>query len=284
MRLFRFGQQDSEKPGVVTADGKQLDVSAFGEDYNGRFFATDGVERLSKWLSKNLNNCPEIPADSRIASCVALPSKLVAIGLNYTKHANESGMAIPKEPIVFMKATTCICGPYDNVIIPPGSVKTDWEAELAIIIGRKASYVSEAEVKEYIAGYSIIIDYSEREYQSERGGSWDKGKSADTFGPLGPYLKTAAPDFDPTNLKIWLSVNGELMQNSNTADMIFNVYTIVSYVSQFMTLLPGDVIATGTPAGVGFGFKPQRYLKPGDIIETGIEELGTQKQTAISYS
>lgn len=283
MKLFRFGETTNEKTGVILSDGKKIDVSAFGEDYNESFFATNGIPRLADWLENNIENCPEVADDVRIASCVARPSKIICIGLNYAKHAAESGMAAPAEPVVFFKATTALSGPNDDVIIPRNSVKTDWEVELAFVIGKKASYVEKEDAMNYIAGYCLHNDYSEREFQLERGGQWVKGKSCDTFAPLGPFMATIDDVGDPQELNLWLKLNGEMLQDSNTNDMIFDIPTILSYLSNFMTLLPGDVISTGTPAGVGLGFKPPRYLKPGDVVELGIENLGTQKQTSIAY-
>ena len=283
IKLFRFGDVSNEKPGVVIAGGKHLDVSSFGEDYNEKFFASDGITRLKKWLEKNQSRCPEVSSSVRIASCVSRPSKIVAIGLNYLLHVQESNIPVPKEPVIFMKATTAMCGPFDKVIIPKNSTKTDYEVELAIIIGRKASNVSVEDALNYVAGYSIINDYSEREWQLERPATqWDKGKSADTFAPLGPYLVTPAEVGDPHKLSIWLTLNGKKVQDANTSDMIFKVGQLISDVSKYMTLLPGDVIATGTPSGVGHGKKPPLYLKPGDVVELGIEKLGTQKQTLVS--
>jgi 2,4-didehydro-3-deoxy-L-rhamnonate hydrolase len=283
MKLLRFGEFEKEKPAIELPDGKRIDVSAFGEDFNEHFFGTDGLTRLSEWLKKEQGNCAEIPTDARIGSCVARPSKIICIGLNYTKHAAESGMAVPTEPVVFFKSTTALCGPNDDVVIPKNSFKTDWEVELAVIIGKKASYLSEEEAIAYIAGYALHNDYSERAFQLERGGQWCKGKSNDTFAPLGPIMLTKDELPNPQSLPLWLSVNGEILQNSNTNDMVFSVNHIVSYLSQFMTLLPGDVISTGTPFGVGLGFKPPRYLKAGDVVELGIDGLGTQKQTAVNY-
>jgi 2-keto-4-pentenoate hydratase/2-oxohepta-3-ene-1,7-dioic acid hydratase in catechol pathway len=283
MKLFRFGEPTNEKTGVILSDGKKIDVSAFGEDYNEQFFATNGIERLGKWLEKNASTCAEVGDEVRLASCVARPSKIICIGLNYAKHAAESGMAIPAEPVVFFKATTALCGPNDNVIIPKNSVKTDWEVELAFVMGKKASYIAKEQALGYIAGYCLHNDYSEREFQLERGGQWVKGKSCDTFAPLGPFMATPDELGDPQQLRLWLKLNGEMLQDSNTDDMIFDIPTIVSYLSQFMTVLPGDVISTGTPAGVGLGLKPQRYLKAGDVVELGIENLGTQQQTAVAY-
>jgi 2,4-didehydro-3-deoxy-L-rhamnonate hydrolase len=283
MKLFRFGPIENEKPGVLH-NNKMLDISAFGEDINEMFLGSNGINRLKTWLESNEISCTEIPVNSRIASCVARPSKIVCIGLNYAKHAAESGMAIPTEPVVFMKASSALCGPNDNVIIPKNSVKTDWEVELAVVIGKKASYITEAEALDYVAGYCIHNDVSEREFQLERGGQWDKGKSNDTFAPIGPFLVTSDEVADPHNLNLWLELNGKRIQDSNTNDLIFNIPLIVSYLSNFMTLLPGDIISTGTPAGVGLGFKPPIYLKPGDSMKLGIDGLGEQTQTAISWS
>ncbi len=284
MRLLRFGEFEQEKPAVELLDGTRIDVSEFGEDYTEKFFATDGLARLAAWVETNADTCPKVPAEARIGSCIARPSKIVCIGLNYAKHAEETNAPIPKEPIIFFKSTTALCGPYDHVIIPKNSVKTDWEVELAIVIGKKASYVSEAEAMDYVAGYALHNDYSEREFQIERGGQWVKGKSCDTFAPLGPFMATKDEIGNPNDLPLWLTVNGEKLQNSNTDDMIFKVPFLIHYLSQFMTLLPGDVISTGTPFGVGLGFKPPRYLNAGDVVELGIDGLGTQKQVAIAYS
>lgn len=283
MKLFRFGEPTNEKTGVILSDGKKIDVSAFGEDYNENFFTTNGISRLNTWLNANADNCPVVGDDVRLASCIARPSKIICIGLNYAKHAAESGMALPTEPVVFFKATTALCGPNDDVIIPKNSVKTDWEVELAFVIGKKASYVEKEDAMSYIAGYCLHNDYSEREFQLERGGQWVKGKSCDTFAPLGPFMATADEIPNPHDLRLWLSLNGEMLQDSNTDDMIFDIPTVLSYLSQFMTLLPGDVISTGTPAGVGLGLKPQRYLVAGDVVELGIDKLGIQKQTAVAY-
>lgn len=281
MKLIRFEQDGKIKPGILDADGRRRDISAFGEDYTETFFATDGIQRLSTWLETA--QCPEVSDSLRLDACIARPSKLICIGLNYAKHAAESGMAIPAEPIVFFKATSAICGPHDNVIIPRNSVKTDWEVELAVVIGKKASYVSAEEAMDYVAGFCTHNDYSEREFQLERGGQWVKGKSADTFAPLGPFMATPDEIADPHQLNLWLKVNGELLQDSSTNDLIFDLPYLISYLSNFMTLLPGDVISTGTPAGVGLGFTPPRYLKPGDVVELGIEGLGEQRQVAAAY-
>lgn len=284
MKLIRYGQQGNIKTGVII-DDVRYDTSAFGEDYNEQFFGTDGLSRLEKFIQENQNLLPVVSNDERLDSPVARPSKIICIGLNYALHAKETNAPIPKEPIIFFKATTALCGPNDDVIIPKGSEKTDWEVELAVIIGRRCSYVDENEALDYVAGYALLNDYSERAFQTERGGQWVKGKSCDTFAPLGPYMATKDEIPDPNQLKLWLKVNGELLQNSTTADFIFNVQQVVSYLSQFMTLLPGDIISTGTPAGVGLGMKPEPwYLKPGDVVELGIEGLGTSRQTARAYA
>lgn len=283
MKLFRFGTFEQEQPGVILSDGRKVNVAAFGEDFNEAFFATDGLSRLADWLTIHADTCPEVSEDVRLGSAIARPSKIVCIGLNYAKHAAESGMDVPKEPVIFFKSTSALCGPNDNVIIPRNSVKTDWEVELAFVIGKKASYVDEANAMDYVAGYILHNDYSEREFQLERSGQWVKGKSNDTFAPLGPFMATKDEIADPHTLRLWLKVNEEMLQDSNTDDMVFKIPTLVSYLSQFMTLLPGDVISTGTPFGVGLGFKPPRYLKAGDVVELGIEGLGTQRQVAEAY-
>ena len=287
MKLFRFGPEGSEKPGVELASGERIDVSAAGlGDYNETFFANDGLSKLAAWLKSNAAAAPRVVSDVRIGSCVARPSKIVCIGLNYAKHAHETNAPIPKEPIIFFKSTTALTGPYDGVVIPKNSTKTDWEVELAVVIGKKASYVSKEKAYEHIAGYALHNDYSEREWQLERNGQWAKGKGADTFAPLGPVLVTQEdiPAGKEGDLRLWLSLNGKVIQDSSTNDFIFDVPTVVSYLSQFMTLLPGDVISTGTPAGVGLGFKPEPvYVKPGDVLELGIDGLGTQRQVATAY-
>lgn len=283
MKLFRFGAYENEKPGVLLSDGRFLDVSAFGEDYTETFFATNGLERLAEWVEKNADTAPILEEGFRFGSCIARPSKIVCIGLNYARHAEESGAKIPTEPIIFFKATSAMVGPNDDVIIPKNSEKTDWEVELAVIIGKKTSYVDESAALDYVAGYAVHNDYSERAFQLERGGQWVKGKSCDTFAPVGPYLVTTDEVADPQNLKLWLSVNGQKYQNSNTSDMIFSVRYLISYLSQYMTLLPGDIVTTGTPEGVGLGMNPQVYLKPGDVVELGIEGLGEQKQIARAW-
>lgn len=282
MKLIRFGELNKEKTGIVIGD-IAYDTSAFGEDYNEHFFETGGLERLQKFLDENQGNLSEIPAGVRIGSPIARPSKIVCIGLNYADHAKETGATPPAEPVIFMKSTTALVGPFDNIVIPKNSVKTDWEVELAVVIGKKATYAEEANAMDYVAGYALHNDVSEREFQIERSGTWDKGKGCDTFAPLGPWLVTKDEVDDVNNLRLWLTVNGQQMQNGNTSNFIFNVPFVVSYVSQFMTLLPGDVISTGTPAGVGMGFKPSIYLKPGDVVELGIDGLGTSKQNVVAY-
>ena len=283
MKLIRFGAPGHEKPGVLLEDGTRLNVSEFGEDYTAYFFETNGISRLQNWLNTNSAECPEVPGDMRLGPPIARPSKIVCVGLNYAKHAAESGMDIPKEPVLFFKATSAIVGPNDDLIIPKGSVKTDWEVELACIIGRTASYVTEEDAMDYVAGYMLHNDYSEREFQLEREGQWVKGKSCDTFAPIGPFMATKDEIDDPHNLNLWLTLNGETMQSSNTSDFVFGIPKLVSYISNFMSLLPGDIISTGTPFGVGLGLDPQRYLVPGDIVELGIDGLGSAKQKAKAY-
>ena len=283
MKLIRFGKTGEEKPGIQLSNGTRIDVSAFGEDFNEHFFGTEGPERLKSWLENNAENCPDIDNNTRLGMPLVRPSKIVCVGLNYAKHAAESGMDIPKEPVLFFKATSALTGPNDDLIIPKGSEKTDWEVELAIVIGKKASYVAVEDAFDHIAGYVLHNDYSERAFQIERSGQWVKGKSCDTFAPVGPFIATKDEIKDPNNLNLWLKVNGEMLQNSSTSDFVFNVQEVVSYISQFMTLLPGDIISTGTPSGVGLGFDPPRYLKPGDVVELGIEGLGTSRQVARAY-
>lgn len=285
MKLIRFGKAGQEKPGLILKDGKRIDVSAFGEDYTEEFFANDGINRLATWLQLHEAQCPVVPEEVRLGAPVLKPSKLICIGLNYSDHAAESNMALPKEPIIFFKATSAIVGPEDDIVIPKGSTKTDWEVELAVVIGKKASYVEEKDAMDYVAGYLLHNDYSERAFQLERGGQWVKGKSCDTFAPLGPWLATADEIEDVHNLRLWLTVNGKLMQDGNTKNLIFNIPYIISYLSQFMSLLPGDIITTGTPAGVGLGQKPEPvYLKAGDVVELGIDGLGQAKQTLVNRS
>ena len=284
MKLIRYGAPGREKPGVLLADGTRLDVSAFGSDYDEAFFESGGIEKLSKWLRNNPSLPAKISADVRLGPPVFRPSKIVCIGLNFRDHAQETGAKIPTEPVIFLKSTTALMGPNDDVMIPKNGTKVDWEVEFAIIIGRRALNVPNENALEYVAGYALHNDYSERAFQIERGGQWVKGKSADTFAPLGPFLASKDEIKDPGNLKMWLKVNGETRQDSSTANMIFGVATLVSYVSEFMTLLPGDVISTGTPAGVGLGMKPPQYLKAGDLVELGIEGLGESRQRVINFS
>ena len=278
MKLFRFGQPGSEKPGVLY-NGRHLDVSSFGEDFGERFFGSDGLQRLAKWISSKNDSLPEVKGQ-RFATPFERPSKIICIGLNYDDHAKETIAELPKEPVIFFKATSAITGPNDKLIIPRTSTQTDWEVELAVVIGKKASYIDEKNALQHVAGFCLHNDYSEREFQLHRGGQWVKGKSCDTFAPLGPYLVTPDELKDVNNLKMWLKLNGQTMQNSNTSNLVFKVPHLVHYLSQFMTLLPGDVISTGTPAGVGLGMKPPLYIKAGDVIELGIEGLGDQKQVA----
>ena len=284
MKLFRFGEKGSEHPGVLLADGRQLDVSAFGEDFTTEFFENDGIQRLSDWIASNGAGCPIVEPGTRLGPPIKRPGKIVCIGLNFKDHAEESGMEPPSEPVVFFKATSSLVGPNDDLVIPRGSQKTDWEVELAVVIGKRASYVEESEAYNYVAGYALHNDYSERAYQIEMGGQWVKGKSCDTFAPLGPFIATKEEIEDVNNLKMWLKVNGEHKQDGTTANFIFDVAHVVSYLSRFMTLEPGDVISTGTPAGVGLGFDPPQYLKPGDVVELGIEGLGSSSQTAVEWS
>jgi 2-keto-4-pentenoate hydratase/2-oxohepta-3-ene-1,7-dioic acid hydratase in catechol pathway len=283
MKLIRFGDSGREKPGLILPEGTRVDVSAFGEDYDETFFASDGLIRLAEWLRDHAGKAPRISDTLRLGSPVARPSKIVCVGLNYRDHAEETGAKMPAEPILFFKSTTALCGPNDDVIIPKNSQKTDWEVELAVVVGKKATYVAESEAMRYVAGYVLHNDYSEREFQLERGGQWDKGKGCDTFAPLGPFLATADEIADVHNLRLWLTINGKQYQNGNTKNLIFNIPFLVSYISQFMTLLPGDVISTGTPAGVGLGFNPPIYLKPGDEVELGIDGLGTSKQRVKAF-
>ena len=280
MKLIKFGEPGTEKTGVIIAD-KRYDTSAFGEDYGECFFETDGLTRLAAFVEAN--TLTEIPNGVRLGSPLARPSKIVCIGLNYIDHAKETNATPPAEPVIFMKSTTAIVGPNDAIVIPKNSKKTDWEVEIAVVIGKKASYVSENEATDYIAGYVLHNDVSEREFQIERGGTWDKGKGCDTFAPLGPFIATKDEIPNPHTLRLWLKVNGKLMQDGSTANLIFNIPYLVSYTSQFMTLLPGDIISTGTPAGVGLGMKPPVYLKEGDVIELGVDGLGEARQVVNAY-
>ena len=283
MKLIRFGAPGAEKPGLIDPAGHWRDVSAFGQDYNEAFFENNGLQRLADWWAANGDSCPLVREGTRLGPPVGRPSKLICVGLNYAQHARESGMTPPPEPVIFFKATTAICGPNDDLVIPKNSEKTDWEVELALVIGKKAQYVALEDALNHVAGYLLHNDYSEREFQLERSGQWVKGKSADTFAPLGPWLATPDALGDPHQLRLWLKVNDQMLQDSSTADLIFNIPFLVHYISQFMTLLPGDVISTGTPAGVGLGLKPPRYLVPGDVTELGIDGLGEQRQTARAY-
>ncbi len=283
MKLIRFGTPENEKPGIQLKDGTRLDVSTFVSEYDENFFGTEGIEKLSQWLETHQDSCPVVGNNVRLGAPLARPSKIVCVGLNYAKHAEESGMAAPEEPVLFFKASSAIVGPYDPIIIPKESTKTDWEVELALVIGKKASYVSEKEALNHVAGYVLHNDVSERAFQLERSGQWVKGKSCDSFAPLGPFIATTDEIKDPNALDLWLKLNGKMMQNSNTSDFIFNVQEVVSHISQFMTLLPGDVISTGTPFGVGLGLTPPRYLKEGDEVELGIEGLGISKQICKAY-
>ncbi len=283
MKLIRFGAIGHEKPGVQLADGTKIDVSGFGSDYNEEFFGNGGINKLSEWLDNNQNQCPKIGSEVRLGVPLVRPSKIVCVGLNYAKHAAESGMEVPQEPVLFFKATSALVGPNDDIIIPKESEKTDWEVELAIVIGAKASYVEETNALDHVAGYVLHNDVSERAFQLERSGQWVKGKSCDSFAPVGPFIATKDEISDPNNLDLWLKLNGEMMQNSNTSDFIFNIQQVVSHISQFMTLLPGDIISTGTPFGVGLGLTPPKYLKAGDVVELGIEGLGVSKQLCKNY-
>ena len=283
MRLIRFGNPGEEKPGIITNDEEWLDVSHFVADYNLDFFEQDGISNLKSWLSENESTCPLVSNQTRLGPPVARPSKLVCVGLNYEGHGKGISFTPPAEPVIFFKATSAICGPYDNMVLPKNSTKSDWEVELAFVIGKEASYVELDKAMDHIAGYMIHNDYSEREHQMERGGQWVKGKSADTFAPLGPFMATKDEIPKPSDLNLWLKVNGEQMQSSNTSKMIFDIPLILSYLSQFMTFLPGDVISTGTPPGVGMDLNPKRYLKKGDIVSLGIEGLGESKQTIVSF-
>ncbi len=283
MKLIRFGEASKEKPGVIIKD-EHYDVSGFIKDYDEAFFANGGLMHLGWIIEQHKDMLRKIPEGIRLGAPVARPSKIICIGLNYADHARETKAAPPSEPVIFLKATTAICGPFDDVVIPKNSTKTDWEVELAVVMMKKTSYVSEAKAMEHVAGYCLHNDISEREFQLERMGTWDKGKGCDTFAPLGPWLATKDEITDINNLSLWLKVNNKIMQNGTTANLIFNIPFLVSYTSQFMTLLPGDIISTGTPAGVGLGFNPPVYLKPGDTMELGIDGLGSSKQKCIAYA
>jgi 2,4-diketo-3-deoxy-L-fuconate hydrolase len=285
MKLIRFGEPGRERPGLQLSDGSRVDASAFGADYDEAFFGGDGLERLAAWAAHDAAHAPRVDPSTRLGPPIGRPSKIVCIGLNFRDHAAESGMDIPKEPVVFFKATTSMAGPNDDLIIPRGSSKVDWEVELAVVIRGRASYVTVEQAAGHVAGYVLHNDYSERSFQLERGGQWVKGKSADTFAPLGPFLATPDEVGDAARLQMWLTVNGETRQRSSTANMIFNVIELISYISGFMTLLPGDVISTGTPSGVGLGMKPAPvYLKAGDEVALGIDGLGESRQRVVPYA
>ena len=283
MKLIRFGDPGQEKPGLILQDGTRIDASAAGSDYSEEFFANDGLKQLYSWLQKNSASAPRVSPSVRLGPPIRRPSKIVCIGLNYRDHAAETKAEPPKEPVLFFKATTSLVGPNDLLMMPKNSSKVDWEVELAVIIGKRALYVPKEKALDYVAGYALHNDYSERHFQLERGGQWVKGKSADTFAPLGPFLATSDEVPNVGKLAMWLKVNGVMRQDSSTFNMIFDVATLVSYTSQFMTLLPGDMISTGTPAGVGLGMNPPLYLKTGDIVELGIEALGESRQQVIAY-
>jgi 2-keto-4-pentenoate hydratase/2-oxohepta-3-ene-1,7-dioic acid hydratase in catechol pathway len=278
LKLLRYGRPGKERPGVLDADGKIRDLSGHVGDIAGAVLAPASLKKLSKIDPATL---PLVKGKPRLGPCVTGTSKFICIGLNYSDHAAETGATVPPEPIIFMKANSAIVGPDDDVLIPRGSKKTDWEVELGVVIGKTAKYVSEAEALDYVAGYCVINDVSERAFQAERQGQWTKGKSCDTFGPTGPWLVTKDEVADPQDLKMWLTVNGKKRQNGSTKTMVYGVAYLVSYLSQFMSLLPGDIISTGTPPGVGLGMKPPKFLKNGDVVELGIEGLGTQKQTFV---
>jgi 2-keto-4-pentenoate hydratase/2-oxohepta-3-ene-1,7-dioic acid hydratase in catechol pathway len=278
MKLFRFGQLGYEKPGLLVPDLGRVDVAAFGEDYGEAFFGSDGLSRLAAWYAGHAAECPSVGADERVAPPILRPSKIVCVGLNYRAHALETGAKLPPEPMLFMKASTALSGPYDEVPLPRGSRKLDWEVELAVVIGKRARYVAREDWQSYVAGFTLMNDYSEREHQKERGGQFVKGKSADGFAPLGPLLVTPE-EVAHQRLGLRLRVNGVCMQDGNTSDMIFDVPTLVSHISEFMTLLPGDVLSTGTPAGVGAGRSPELFLKPGDVVDYEAEGLGAARQS-----
>lgn len=282
MKLIRFGPIKKEKPGILLGD-EIYDVSDYVNDYGEAFFEDGGIEEIQRIIKED-HQLPVVDPGQRTGAPICRPSKIVCIGLNYADHAKETGASLPKEPVLFLKATSAIIGPFDDIIIPKNSTKTDWEVELGVVIGKTASYVKEESAMDYVAGYILHNDVSEREFQMNRGGTWDKGKGCDTFAPLGPYFVTKDDIEDVHNLRLWLKVNGHIMQDGTTANLIFNIPYLVSYVSQFMTLLPGDIISTGTPAGVGFGMKPETYLKDGDVVELGIDGLGSSKQAVKKYA
>jgi 2-keto-4-pentenoate hydratase/2-oxohepta-3-ene-1,7-dioic acid hydratase in catechol pathway len=284
MKLIRFGAPYKEKPGIISEDGRKLDASSFGEDYDGEFFSSNGLSRLSNWLRKTLDDLPEIKGDVRLGPPVCRPEKIVCIGFNYKDHARETGKEIPPEPVFFLKSPSALSGPNDGLTLPRNSEKTDWEVELAVVIKERVSYVEKDEAMQYIAGFTLFNDYSEREFQFERGGQYVKGKSADTFAPLGPFIVTPDEITDYLDLDMWLSVNDEIKQKSNTLNMFYDLPTLISSVSQYMSLMPGDILCTGTPAGVGHGRNPPEYLKAGDIVEYGIKGLGEASQRVVSFN
>jgi 2,4-diketo-3-deoxy-L-fuconate hydrolase len=285
MKLIRFGEAGRERPGLQLVDGTRVDASGFGADYDEAFFGGDGLEQLNDWAGQEASHAPRVPPETRLGPPICRPSKIVCVGLNFRDHAAETGADIPKEPVLFFKSTSSIVGPNDDLIIPRGASKVDWEVELAIVVRGRASYVTIEQAIHHVAGYVVHNDYSERAFQLERGGQWVKGKSADTFAPLGPYLATRDEVADVGRLPMWLSVNGEMRQQSTTANMIFSVTNLISYISSFMTLMPGDLISTGTPSGVGLGMKPSPvYLKPGDVVALGIEGLGESRQRVVLFA
>lgn len=283
MQLFRYGQKGAEKPGVVIND-KKYDLSGFGQDFDNVFLSNGGLEKLKRFLKENEEYLVEISADERIGIPLVQPQKIVCVGLNYTDHVKETGLQQESEPILFMKAISALNAPYDGITIPKDSHKTDWETELAIVIGKRASYVKEENAEDYIWGYALHNDISERAFQTERGGTWDKGKGCDSFAPIGPYIVPREDVANPNNLKVWLKLNGELVQDGNTKDFIHKIPKLIAYISQFMSLNPGDIISTGSPAGVGMGMNPQRFLRDGDVIEYGIDGLGVAKQVLKAWS
>jgi 2,4-didehydro-3-deoxy-L-rhamnonate hydrolase len=282
MKLIRHGETGREEPGVLLPDGRRIDASGEFADYDEGFFASGGMESLAQWVEDGCQGGAEISPLARIGAPIDRPSKIICVGKNYLEHAKEFGEGIPTEPVLFMKATSAWCGPFDEVIRPRGAEKLDYEVELAVVIGQTMSYVSEEDALNYVAGYAVFCDYSERAFQKEMGGQWMKGKSADRFAPMGPALVPASQVPDPQSLRLWCKVNGEFRQNGYTGDMMFPVKMVLSYISRFMTLLPGDVVATGTPSGVAMGMNPPKYLQPGDYVELGIEGLGEMSQRVVA--
>lgn len=283
MKLIRFGKPQKEKPGILLEDGRKCDISAFGEDYGPEFFETDGIDRLEAWLNGRVNDLPTLDESTRLGPPVCRPGKILCIGFNYKDHARETGKQIPPEPVFFLKSPSALSGPNDAVRIPRGSTKTDWEVELAFVVGRRASYAQRKGALLCIAGFALCNDYSEREFQFNRGGQWVKGKSADTFAPLGPFLATPDEISDYSNLPMWLKVNGVMKQESSTANMFYDIPSIMESVTQYTTLLPGDIVCTGTPAGVGHGKTPPEYLRTGDVVEYGIGGLGSAVQNVVAW-